>query len=203
MEACDKLSTMHEVEPYYRWQHLYHPYRDEQSPYFGEPEDKAWFTTAIYNYIIHPEWDSMGSETLFLKILYANYQKGYLILEFIGEWNDALHNDIMYLKREIADHFTPLGIDKFLLIGEPVYNFPGDGDDYYQEWFEDVEDGWIVAIGFQEHVLEEWKRHHLDYYLNFGGNLELPNWRTFAPEDLCTYMDRVVRRRIGPSYLNG
>jgi hypothetical protein len=32
----------------------------------------------------------MGSETLYLKILYADYEAGYVVIEFIGEWNDAI-----------------------------------------------------------------------------------------------------------------
>jgi hypothetical protein len=187
---------MHDIEPYHRWLSLYHPYRDEKSPYYGEEEDKAYYSSAVYNYLIHPAWDSMGSETLYLKILYANYTDGFMIIELMGEWNDALHNDIMYLKREIVDHFTPIGIDKFVIIGENVYNFHGDGDDYYQEWFEDLEEGWIVAIGFEEHVLKEWKRHRLDYYINFGGSLELSNWRTLSPKQLCMQIDRLVRLRL-------
>ncbi len=27
-----------------------------------------------------------------MKVLFADYEHGYSIIEFIGEWNDALHN---------------------------------------------------------------------------------------------------------------
>ena len=70
-------------------------------------------------------------------------------------------------------------------------------DDYYQEWFEDVEDGWIVTMGFREFIHREWNKYRLDYYLNWGGNLEVKNWRTLSPQKLVETIDREVRRRIG------
>ena len=188
--------TMHEIEPYYRWLEFYHPYQDEQSPYHGEPEEKIYFTSAVYNYLIHPDWDSFGSETLYIKILYANYDNGHMIMEMIGEWNDALHNDIMYLKREIIDHFLPLGINKYILIGESVFNYHGNETDYYEEWYSDVEDGWIVAMGFQEYIYKEWERFHLDYYIHFGGTLEIENWRTLKPALVCELVNKLITRRL-------
>ncbi len=44
----------------------------------------------------------MGSETLYLKILFVDYDERYAIIELIGEWNDAINNDIMLLKRDIV-----------------------------------------------------------------------------------------------------
>src|SRR5690606_28829568 len=120
----------------------------------------------------------MGSETLYIKVLYANYEFGVAIFEFIGEWNDAISNDIMLLKRNVVDHFSSNGINRFILIGENVFNFHGADDCYYEEWFEDIENGWIAAIGFQDFILDEWKKYNLDYYINFGGKLQINNWRT-------------------------
>ena len=97
----------------------------------------------------------MGSATLYLKILYVNYDNGYCIIELLGEWNDCLYNDIMYLKRNIADDLMANGINKFILIGENVLNFHASDNDYYQEWFDDIEDGWISLVNFQDHVLLE------------------------------------------------
>lgn len=61
----------------------------------------------------------------------------------------------MLLKRDIIDELIHQGINKFILIGENVLNYHASDDCYYQEWFEDIEDGWIVAINFREHVLKE------------------------------------------------
>ena len=62
--------------------------------------------------------------TLYLKVLYADYLRGFAIIEFIGEWNDCLYNDIMYLKRELIDDMIRNGIHHFILIGENILNFP-------------------------------------------------------------------------------
>ena len=62
----------------------------------------------IYNFLLHPQWDEFGSLTLYLKVLYADYDKGFCIIELIGEWNDAIYNDIMILKREIIDLMLPI-----------------------------------------------------------------------------------------------
>jgi hypothetical protein len=35
--------------------------------------------------------------------LFADYELGYTIIELIGEWNDAIENDIMELRREVTD----------------------------------------------------------------------------------------------------
>src|SRR6185503_4648333 len=125
------------------------------------------FTQTVYNYYIHPQWDEFGSATLYLKVLMADYQEKYAIIELIGEWNDAIENDIMTLKRDVIDEFERQGITKFILIAENVLNFHSSDDSYYEEWFEDVEDGWIAGINFREHVIAEFKRNNIDYYINF------------------------------------
>ena len=41
------------------------------------------------------------------------------------------------------------------MIGENVLNFHASDDCYYEEWFQEVEDGWIAAVNFRDHVLKE------------------------------------------------
>jgi hypothetical protein len=95
---------MHDIEPYYSWIKYYDAASDDLSPFFGKEYNQDLYQDAIYNYFIDPNWDYIGSETLYIKILYADYEMGYAILELIGEWNDAISNDIMYLKRNVTDH---------------------------------------------------------------------------------------------------
>lgn len=57
------------------------------------------------------------------------------------------------------------------MIGENVLNFHASDDSYYEEWFQDVEDGWIAMLNFRSHVVDEFRRERIDYYLNFGENL--------------------------------
>ncbi len=103
----------------------------------------------------------------------------------------------MQLKRNIIDVMLQEGIQRFILIGENVFNFHGSDDSYYEEWFEDVEDGWIAAICFQDFVLDEMKKFNLDYYINFGGSLESVNWRTQEPRMLYQQISNLVQKRIG------
>ena len=94
---------MHEIEPYYHWRHLYMAEEDPLSPFYGQTYSEFEFSQTVYNYYIHPQWDEIGSKTLYLKIIYADYEMGFAIIEMIGEWNDAIENDIMTLKREILE----------------------------------------------------------------------------------------------------
>ncbi|MBI3233570.1 MAG: hypothetical protein HYZ42_05945 [Bacteroidetes bacterium] len=134
---------------------------------------------------------------MYIKIIYVDYQQGYAIIEMIGEWNDAINNDIMWLKREIIELMTQENINKFILIGENVLNFHSSDDCYYQEWFEDVEDGWIAAINFREHILSEWQQANIDNYINFGGQLDDMSWRTLSPMQIFANVEKIIKYRLG------
>ena len=188
---------MHDIEPYYNWRHDYIASEDERSPFFGRTYSEFEFTDSIYNYVIHPQWDNIGSPTLFIKILFADYDQGFCIIETIGEWNDTLHNDVMTLKRNIIDELIAAGLDKFIVIGENILNFHSSDDSYYEEWFEDVEDGWIAFINFRQHVINELIAANLDYYFVSGGQLENLNWRTYKPQSLFQLIEKLVTKRIG------
>jgi len=187
---------LHEIEPYYSWLKYYDSSQDECSPFFGKEYNYDLYQDAIYNYYIDPAWDYMGSETLYIKLLYVDYHVGFSIIEFIGEWNDAVTNDIMFLKRNIIDHLTTNGINKFILLGENVFNFHGSDDCYYEEWFDDIDDGWIAAINFRDFILEEWKHYDIDSYINLGGGLNINNWRTMTPMSFYEKVNSVICRRI-------
>ncbi|MEZ4738641.1 MAG: hypothetical protein R2818_04620 [Flavobacteriales bacterium] len=135
---------MHDIEPFYNWRDRYTAEEDERSPFFGHEHSEFEFAHAVYDHVLHPQWDSIGSETLYIKIIYADYDEGYAIIEMIGEWNDLLGNDIMYLKRDHLEAMMDQGISKFILIGENVLNFHTSDDEYYSEWFEELneQDGW-------------------------------------------------------------
>ncbi len=187
---------MHSIEPFYNWIDRYSASEDERSPLYGTEYSELEYSNTIYGYFIHPQWDFIESETLYIKILFVEYDLRFAIIEFIGEWNDTLHNDIMMLKRNIIDAMTQEGINKFILVGENVFNFHGSDDCYYEEWFEDVEEGWIAAINFQDFVLNEMKTYNLDSYINFGGSLEEIPWRTLTPVKLFKQIDSLIQRRL-------
>jgi hypothetical protein len=187
---------MHEIEPFYRWRDDYIAAEDDQSPFYETQYNEFNFDKQIYNYLIHPQWDFFGSQTLYMKVIYADYDKGYAIIEFMGEWNDAINNDIMTLKREILELMIDAGLNKFILVGENVLNFHSSDDLYYEEWFQDVEDGWIAGINFRDHVIDEFKRNNIDYYINFGGVLDELNWRSFTPIQFFRKVEEQLTKRL-------
>lgn len=187
---------MQNIEPYYGWRELYIASEDELSPFFGTVYNEFEFTNTVYNFFIHPQWDDFGSNTLYLKILYADYDRAFAVIEFIGEWNDALYNDIMFVKREVIESMIGNGINKFIIIGENVLNFHGSDDCYYEDWFQDVEDGWIAAINFRPHVMKEMERFNIDSYLLTGGELDDLNWRSYNPMELLLHIEKIAARRL-------
>ncbi|MBN2175186.1 MAG: hypothetical protein JW731_13710 [Bacteroidales bacterium] len=187
---------MHTIEPHYNWRHLYIASEDRRSPFYNREYSEFEFSNAIYDHFIHPQWDSIGSATIYIKILYCNYEKAYTIIEVIGEWNDCLYNDIMYLKRDIVDVMIENGINKFIIIGENVLNFHSSDTDYYQEWFEDIEDGWIAFINFRDHVVQEIMSSNIDYYLAIGGSLNEVSWRSLTPGQVFEGVKSYLVKRL-------
>ena len=189
---------MHTIEPFYSWRNLYIASEDKSSPFFGREYSEVECTHAIYNHLIHPQWDDIGSSTLFIKILYANYKDGFCVIEMMGEWNDILYNDIMCLKRNVIEDLLEKGIEKFIIIGENILNFHSGDDDYYVEWVDDIEDGWIVGLNFRDHVIREFVDANLDYYIGFGGKFNDFNWRGCTPLQLASKIDELIVKRLNP-----
>jgi hypothetical protein len=175
---------MHDIEPHFQWRDRYRAEHDSDSPFFGRQYSEFGYSNRVYNYLLHPQWDEFGSETLYLKILFVDYDDRYAIIELIGEWNDALHNDSMHLKREVIDALIAEGIREFILIMEGVLNFHSDADDYYEEWYQEVVDGggWIALLNVHEHVGDELRDAGLDRYLHFGDLLSGITWRPQKPQ---------------------
>ncbi len=186
---------MHDIEPFYNWRHIYVSEQDERSPFFGRVYSEFEFSQTVYNYYIHPQWDEFGSKTLFMKVLLADYEEKYVIIELIGEWNDAIENDIMELKREVADVFMLEGINKFILVAENVLNFHSSDKEYYEEWFEEMADanGWVVILNMPEQTQYDFRRAKLNRYLEL---MELENWRTYKPFHLFKKIDEIEMKRL-------
>jgi hypothetical protein len=186
---------MHNIEPFYNWRHIYVAEEDEQSPFFGRPHSEFEFTHTVYNYYIHPQWDEFGSRTLYLKVIYVDYELHFAVIEFIGEWNDAIENDIMQLKREVIDVMEKQGIVKFILVTENVLNFHSSDREYYQEWYDDVSDenGWIVSLNMPEATQQDFKKKKLNYYVEL---MDLPDWRVYKPYHLFKKIDDIISHRL-------
>lgn len=186
---------MHTIEPYYNWRHLYIAEEDKRSPFFAKIYSEFEFSKTIYNYYIHPQWDDFGSKTLYLKILFVDYELNVAIIELIGEWNDAIENDIMELKREVIDKLQLNGIVKFILITENVLNFHSSDKEYYIEWNEDVSEknGWIVSVNMPDATQYDFKKKKLDYYIQL---IEIHNWRVYKPQHLIDKIENDLLNRL-------
>ena len=117
------------------------------------------------------------------------------MIELIGEWNDAIENDIMTLKREVIDKFMIAGIFKFILIVENVLNFHSGDKDYYEEWYEEVdnEHGWIAYLDMPEPTQYDFRYAKLDRFINV---VELHDWRVYKPFHLFKKIDQQLLNRL-------
>lgn len=186
---------MQNIEPYYNWRHMYTAEEDERSPFFGRTYSEFEYSQTLYNYYIHPQWDYFGSKTLYMKIIFADYDLQFAIIELLGEWNDAIENDIMTLRRDITDILYKKGITQFILIAENVLNFHSSDDSYYEEWHEQLEDdnGWIVVLNMPEQSKYDFKRARLTHYVEL---MEMEQWRTLKPEIIYQTIQQVMGKRL-------
>lgn len=168
---------------------------DKLSPFYGRSYSEFEFSQTVYNYYIHPQWDDFGSRTLYLKVLMADYEEHYAIIEIFGEWNDTIENDIMMLKRDVLEKFMWEGIHKFILITENVLNFHSAESDYYEELYEEImdENGWVVSLNMPPQTQYDFKLAHLNRYIEL---VELDNWRTYKPFHLFKKIDNDQMARL-------
>ena len=168
---------------------------DQHSPFYGRQYSEFEFTQTVYNYFIHPQWDDFGSRTLYVKVLMADKDEKYAIIEMIGEWNDAIENDIMELKREVLEKFMDEGIVKFILIAENVLNFHSGVCEYYEELFDELmdENGWIVCLDMPLQTQYDFRKAHLNRYIEL---MEMDNWRTYKPYHLFKKIDAEISGRL-------
>ncbi len=187
---------MQDIEPYYNWRHVYAAEEDPKSPFYKRIYSEFEFINTVYNYYIHPQWDEFGSRTLYTKILFVDYEHHYAIIELLGEWNDAIENDIMNLRRNVTDKMYKAGIYKFIIIAENVLNFHSSDDSYYEEWQEQIEEerGWITVLNMPEQSKYDFKKARITHYVELT---DLPQWRTLKPEFIFALLDEEMGRRLG------
>ncbi len=186
---------MHDIEPFYKWEYIYNAKMDKKNPFHRRKHNNIEYNESIYNYYIHPSWDSFGSETLYIKILYIHYELGFAIIEMLGEWNDAIENDIASLKRNIIDHLINEKIGKFIFITENVFNFHAGDKDYYNEWIEDIDtlEGWIIYLNMPIATQHDFCLIHLHKSIVLY-NME--NWRTFKPIDIYQQLMLMIKKLL-------
>jgi hypothetical protein len=190
---------MYDLQPHRRWRADYRVEEDKKTPFFGE---ENLVPKKIYNYLINANWDSCGSSTLYLKILFADYDRQYAIIELIGEWNDTLHNDIMCLKRNVIERLLDAGISKYILVMENVLNFHADDDDYYAEWLEECQEtdnkgiGWICMINSFDHVSDEMAAARLQRHVYVGHQYNGIEWRMISPKKVLEAVEQRIALRV-------
>jgi hypothetical protein len=186
---------MHDIEPFYNWRHIYVAEEDPKSPFYGRKYSEFEYSQTVYNYYIHPQWDEFGSRTLYLKIIYVDYELHFAVIELLGEWNDAIENDIMELKREVLDLLYEQGISKYILIAENVLNFHSSDKEYYQEWYDETSEnnGWIVALNMPDSTQQDFRKKKLNYYIEL---MDLPEWRVYKPYHLFKKIDDLIMKRL-------
>ncbi len=182
---------MYDIEPFQRWREQYTPEEDTRSPFYGATYESA---KQIYNYVIHPYWDEFGSETLLIKVLFVDYDAHFAIIECIGEWNDAIENDIAELKRQVIEPMLDTGIAKFVLLLDNVLNFHASDDCYYEEWAEEARDndGWIAFVNTFDHVWQEMDVVRLQNYAYYGRDFNDLNWRAHKPKALMEKIEELA-----------
>lgn len=186
---------MQSIEPFYNWKHIYTAEEDIKSPFYGRNYDEFSYSQTIYNYYIHPQWDEIGSKTLYIKILFVDYDMHFAIIELMGEWNDAIENDIMTLRRDITDIMYKKGICKFILIAENVLNFHSSDDSYYEEWREQIQDdnGWVVIVNMPQHSQYDFKKSRLTNYVAL---IDFVQWRTLKPDLVFQQIDNMLLKLL-------
>ena len=187
---------MHSIEPHYSWHDFYMSANDIYSPFYQREYSEFTFSNSVYDHFIHPQWDEFGSQTLYIKILMADYEQQYCIIEMLGEWNDLLYNDIMFLYREVIETLLENNIKYFILIGDNILNFHGDTNDYYEEWFDNIGDGWIVGLNFRDFVIQEFEQINIDYFIGFNGEFNEVQWRQFSPNQLFMKINNEITKRL-------
>jgi hypothetical protein len=191
------MRSFQEIVPFGGWLHWYNPVADSHSPFQPPGEDERY----IYTFRAHPAWDSIDSESLLLKILYADYSNGYAVIELLGEWNDLFENDFRLLVQNCLEVLEQAGITRFVLICENVFQAYFQDTEYY-EAFQDVlmeNEGWIFLLRIRNDVLQELNRYGLDQYFYWSEELQYIAWRKLHPAKLFQLVNRVVNRGTLPS----
>jgi len=183
---------LHDIEPFYGWLAMYNHETDQYSPFHGVEHNLFYYDRSINNIPAHPLWDDFGSESLLIKIQYVDYQEGYAIIEFFGEWNDLYDNDFKLLSENVLSFLLDYGVNKFVFITENVFHSYLDADDYYEALEEELGEGWICLFKPREEVIQDFQEYGIAQYFYFNPHLDKVSWRKLKPFQLY----RLVSHRM-------
>ncbi|MCB9233679.1 MAG: hypothetical protein H6581_18625 [Bacteroidia bacterium] len=154
------------------------------------------YDRSIYNYLAHPQWDEINSENLLVKILFADYERQYAVLELLGDWNDLYQNDFKLLAENCLTYLVDEGINQIILIVENVFNTYLGEDDYYEAMQDELGDGWICLLRPREQMKMEIEQYGIDRYLFWSPALDEIRWRKLKPLQLFEIVHAVITRPL-------
>lgn len=172
---------LHDFEPFFGWLAMYNHEMDERSPFHEVEHNQFYYDRSVNQIPAHPLWDDFGSESLLIKIQFVDYQEGYAIIEFFGEWNDIYDNDFKLLCENVLSFLLDFEVNKFIFIVENVFHAYMGADDYYQALEEELGDGWISLLKTRREVKEDMQEYGIDQYFYFNPNLDQLAWRKLKP----------------------
>ncbi|WNJ16321.1 hypothetical protein [Pontibacter sp. G13] len=191
-------NELRHIEPFYGWLNIYSHERDPHSPFHEVEHNQFYYDRSINNIPAHPLWDQFGSESLLIKILYAEYEQGYAIIELFGEWNDLFENDFKLLCENCLTYLIDAGIQHFILICENVFHGYFESDDYYEALAEELDGGWVCALRLRDHVKEEMDNYGITPYIFWSEPLDELSWRKLKPQQLCSMVDQRINMLLNP-----
>ncbi|MEM7036006.1 MAG: hypothetical protein AAF570_03430, partial [Bacteroidota bacterium] len=155
------------------------------SPFQNVVHNEFFYDRQMHEYLAHPQWETIGAEGLLVKILYANYDHGYAVIEMFGVWNDLIQNDYKLFAENCLTYLIDAGIDKFVLVVENVLNIYLDRDDYYEAVQDEIgAEGWICLLRPREHVVRELEAYDIGQYFYWSEDLDDVFWRKLKPWQL-------------------
>jgi hypothetical protein len=190
-------SFFHEIEPFYGWLSLYNHEQDPHSPFHEVEHNLFYFDRSINSIPAHPLWDTIGSESLLIKILYASYDEGFAVIELFGEWNDLYDNDYKLLAENCLTYLIDHGIRHFILVCENVFHAYLESDDYYEALQEELEEGWICLLRPRRELLEELEEYGMAHYFYHSPMLDEVAWRKLKPVQLFQLVASRMRKLLG------
>jgi hypothetical protein len=190
------VELLQNIEPFYGWLGFYSHEMDENSPFHTVEHNLFEYDRFVYTFAAHPLWDQIESESLLVKILYANYDEGYAIVELLGEWNDLHLNDFKLLCENCLTYLTDAGIRKIILIAENVFNIYLGDDDYYEAFSEELEDGWMALLRARPHVQTEMRQYGIDKYFYWNPAFDDLTWRKLKPWQLFKLVEESMQRLL-------
>jgi hypothetical protein len=183
---------MQDIEPHFGWLDLYHNEMDPNNPFHEVEHNQFEYDRAVYNYLAHPQWDEIGSESLLVKVLFADYDNNFAIIELFGVWNDLFENDYKLFAENCLTYFIDAGINRFVLIAENVLHIYLDADDYYQAIQEELNDGWIALLRPREHVRHDLEQAHISLYFHYREHWDDWSWRKMKPATLFQEIEKEI-----------